>query len=497
MPGWTVRSIPPADCPAGEVDGLAVGVVELHELGGVAAGGGVLDLVDDHVGGGGLVARDPRIAGKHGSAVGNPLEQPVSLRGVALGLVVHPSGEVECDLGLGDADLGVVQRLHPSGREQVVDQRAQPAEVHGPQLGGGEQRFHDRVDPVAGLGRADEGAVHEAAVVAEGVVEVPREHRPATGTGILGQVEVLGRRVDVLDDRGDCGVVDHLRQVDVGPDVVALGRARERDAVQERLQRCVVTVVRRLLLEAAVGQRDRGVEGVDIGLEELVVVVALALAPGAVIEVEVVVDALEGPVALGADREDLGVDDARPLERVEAQHRAAVRDVAVVGLHRELVDRLDQQTRHVEVVVLGHLELPVRLRGGLGALAADVDEDVVVDRRAVGQDRRPDDVGGRVARDRVVVGVRDEPAEDRDRRGDAVLRHDAAVVDGVVDAGESAGGVGVGGFDAVADQVTGGGAGDGGGVGVGAGGGHGEGLLGVEVDAVAQHGAGLVGDGGA
>ncbi len=58
--------------------------------------------------------------------------------------------------------------------------------------------------------------------------------------------------------------------------------------------------------------------------------------------------------------------------------------------------------------------------------------------------------------------------------------------------GDAGGGVGVGGLDAVADEVSGGGAGDGGGVGVGAAGRHGEGLLGVEVDAVAQGGAGLV-----
>ena len=52
--------------------------------------------------------------------------------------------------------------------------------------------------------------------------------------------------------------------------------------------------------------------------------------------------------------------------------------------------------------------------------------------------------------------------------------------------GNAARACGVGGLDAVAEQVAGRGAGEGGGEGVAAGGGHGDGLLGAEVDAVAQ-----------
>ena len=78
-------------------------------------------------------------------------------------------------VGLGRADARVVERLHPAGGQDVVDQRAQPAEVHVPPRGHGEQTPHQGAGVVTGLGRGDEVAVDLTTTVAERVVEVPRD----------------------------------------------------------------------------------------------------------------------------------------------------------------------------------------------------------------------------------------------------------------------------------------------------------------------------------
>ena len=139
-----------------------------------------------------------------------------------------------------------------------------------------------------------------------------------------------------------------------------------------------------------------------------------------------------------------------------------MRAVDEVGLHRELVDRLDQ-TWQEQVVVLGHLELPVLLRQRLGERApANVDRDVVEHGAVVGKDGLATDVFFGLRHDLVVVGIGDEPLEHRQAAGDAVGNDHALVDLAVVDAGIAVRPSGVRRLDSVADEVTRGGAGKGG-----------------------------------
>ena len=97
----------------------------------------------------------------------------------------------------------------------------------------------------------------------------------------------------MLDDRGRDRVVDHLGDVGGRQQVVALRRSGQVDAVEEGRDAGEVVVVGVLLLEPVLDQRPGRVERAVAGLEELVVGVALAVAPGPVEDVDVGVQALE------------------------------------------------------------------------------------------------------------------------------------------------------------------------------------------------------------
>ena len=199
MPGWMVRLMPPAMVQPERSMAVAFGVVELDELGGVAAGRGVLDLVDHDV------RRRPAGCPAPAQSLANSVAAAwMSLNsrfrcvGVAVGLVVQPRGEVERDLGLGEPTLASYSASsRPVARRSLTSVRSRRKYIS---RHSGTARIAAMigVDLVTGLGRRHEVAVDAAAAVAEGVVEVPRDDRPAAGVGVLREVEVLRRRVDVL-----------------------------------------------------------------------------------------------------------------------------------------------------------------------------------------------------------------------------------------------------------------------------------------------------------
>ncbi len=174
VPGWMARLMPPAIVQPERSIACRVGVVELDELGGVAAGGRVLDLVDDDVGDGGLVARDPRVGGESGSPSLDVAEQPLTEVRVVRRSGVWPRRVVEDDHRLGGTDAGVVDRLHPPGGQDVVDERAQPTEVHVTPLGDREQAGHQLALLVTGLGRGHEVARRPGSSCCRGCGRGPR-----------------------------------------------------------------------------------------------------------------------------------------------------------------------------------------------------------------------------------------------------------------------------------------------------------------------------------
>jgi len=295
---------------------------------------------------------------------------------------------------------------------------------------GREQRATGLLERAAHVHRAVEGPERVRPAPAEDEVVVARNGAPSS---VLVEVQpvVLVAPVLVLDHHRGSEGVDHRGHVDVRRDPVAQGGTRERvGGTDQRAQCVVVLVLERLLLvlRAQRGLRQVGVAGGEqpehAAAADFVddrVVEAVAVAPRAVLLLEVGVQAVERAVALEAHGERLRGRHAGVDHHLRREGFTKERLVGVAAVERELVDRLGQHVGDHQGVSGGQHHLPLLLREQARDLPLHARLRAVEDGAVVGEDTWVAVVAGEreVACCLRVGGIADEPLESRQSRGDA------------------------------------------------------------------------------